>query len=56
MRAGSRVLATLLAGIVWIFAGYTVASGSLVPKAIAPAMLDAAATCTLRAFYGPPGP
>jgi hypothetical protein len=47
MGAGSRFLATVLAGIVWIFAGFTVASGSLASKAITPAVLDAAANRVL---------
>jgi len=47
MHAGSRFAATVLAGIVWILAGLTVASGSLVPKAITPAVLDAVASCNL---------
>ena len=47
MSAGSRLLATVLAGIVWIFAGFTVASGPLVTKAITPTVLGAAAKCTI---------
>lgn len=43
MSAGSRFLATVLAGIVWVFAGFTVASGPLVTKAITPTVLGAAA-------------
>jgi hypothetical protein len=48
MRAASRLLATALAAIVWAFAGITVASGPLAPKAITPAALDAAASCAAR--------
>jgi hypothetical protein len=48
MHAASRLLATALAAIVWAFAGITVASGSLAPKAITPAALDAAAVCVAR--------
>jgi len=47
MSAGSRFLATVLAGIVWIFAGFTVASGPLATKAITPAVLGAAAKCLI---------
>ena len=46
MSAGSRFLATVLAGIVWVIAGFTVASGPLVTKAITPTVLGAAANCT----------
>jgi hypothetical protein len=42
MRAGSRLLAVLLAGIVWVYAGMTVASGPVAKKAITPSALDAA--------------
>jgi hypothetical protein len=48
MRTGSRILATIVAGIVWIFAGLSVASGPLATQAIAPAVLDVAASCTLK--------
>jgi hypothetical protein len=51
MSAGSRLLATVLAGIVWVFAGFSVASGSLASKAITPAVLDAAAS--VRLVTGP---
>jgi hypothetical protein len=43
MRAASRFLATVLAAVVWVFAGLSVASGTLVPKAITPASFDATA-------------
>jgi hypothetical protein len=46
MTAGSRLLATIFAGIVWALAGFTVASGPLVTKAITPTVLGAAANCT----------
>jgi hypothetical protein len=45
MSAGSRFLATVLAGIVWVFAGFTVAPRPLVTKAITPTVLGAAANC-----------
>ena len=45
MSVGSRILAVLLAGIVWTFAGFTVASSPLATKAITPAVLGAAAKC-----------
>jgi hypothetical protein len=44
MTAKSRFLATILAGIVWIIAGLSVASGPLANKAITPTVLDAAAS------------
>jgi len=49
MSAGSRLLATIFAGIVWAVAGFTVASGPLVTKAITPTVLDAAANSTVTA-------
>ena len=51
MSAGSRLLATVLAGIVWVFAGFSVASGPLASKAITPAVLDA--TVNVRSVTGP---
>jgi hypothetical protein len=48
MHAGSRILATIVAGIVWIFAGLSVASGPLATQAITPAALDVAASCVLN--------
>ncbi|MFO1393827.1 MAG: hypothetical protein U1F09_08730 [Steroidobacteraceae bacterium] len=45
MSAASRLLATLIAGIVWTIAGFTVASRPLATKAITPAVLGAAAKC-----------
>ncbi len=48
MSAGSRFLATVLAGIVWVFAGFTVASGPLVTKAITPTVLGAAANSATK--------
>jgi hypothetical protein len=51
MSAGSRFLATVLAGIVWVFAGFSVASGPLASKAIAPPVLDA--TANVRLVSGP---
>jgi hypothetical protein len=49
MSAGSRFLATVFAGIVWIIAGLSVASGPQAQMAIAPAVLDAAANCVQQA-------
>jgi hypothetical protein len=51
MSAGSRFLATVLAGIVWIIAGFSVASGPLAAKAITPTALDAAVKCALGALH-----
>jgi hypothetical protein len=51
MSAGSRFLATVLAGIVWVFAGFSVASGPLASKAITPAVPDVAAN--VRLLTGP---
>ena len=51
MSAGSRILATVLAGIVWVFAGFSVASGPLASKAITPTVLDA--TANVRLVTGP---
>jgi len=51
MGAGSRILATVLAGIVWILAGLSVASGPLASKAITPTILDA--TANVRQIAGP---
>ena len=48
MRAGSRLLAVVLAGIVWIYAGMTVASGPVAQQAITPPALDVA-VCTIKA-------
>ena len=42
------VLAVVLAGIVWIYAGMTVASGPVAKQAITPPALDVA-ICTVRA-------
>lgn len=43
MRAASRFLAAALAVVVWLFAGLSVASGTLVPKAITPSFPGATA-------------
>jgi hypothetical protein len=51
MSAGSRFLATVVAGIVWIIAGFSVASGPLAPKAITPAVLDATANSVQQASH-----
>jgi hypothetical protein len=40
--------ATVLAGVVWVYAGLSTASGPLAHKAITPAVLYAAATCFAR--------
>jgi len=47
MSAGSRFLATVFAGIVWVIAGFTVASRPLVTKAITPTVFGATANCTI---------
>jgi len=44
MRPGSRVLAVLLAAVVWIYAGVSVASRPMAHQAIAPSVLDVAAS------------
>jgi len=44
MRAGSRFLAVLLAAIVWIYAGLSVASRPVAQQAIPPSVLDVAAS------------
>jgi hypothetical protein len=51
MSSASRFLAVVLAGIVWIFAGFTIASGPLAAKAITPAVLGAAVKCSLAARH-----
>jgi hypothetical protein len=43
MAAMKRVLLTLVAALVWTFAGLSVASGPLVNRAITPVSLDATA-------------
>ena len=43
MRLSSRLWATSLAVVVWLFAGYAVASRSLAQTAITPGAFDAAA-------------
>jgi hypothetical protein len=47
MHAASRFMAIVTAAVVWIYAGLSVASGTLVPKAITPAFLDATASCPI---------
>lgn len=47
MSVWTRVLAILIVGTVWTFAAFTVASGPLAAKAIAPAALDAAVKCVM---------
>jgi hypothetical protein len=41
MRTASKVVGIVLAVAVWLFAGLSVASGPLAPKAITPVFLDA---------------
>jgi ABC-type anion transport system duplicated permease subunit len=48
MRMGSRLLAVLLAAVVWIYAGMSVASRPVAQQAITPSVLDVAA-CSVRA-------
>jgi hypothetical protein len=44
MKAGSRIAAVLLAAVVWLFAGVSVATGPLAQQqAQAPSVLDVAA-------------
>ncbi len=47
MRMGSRILATFLAAVVWIYAGMSVASRPAAQQAITPSVLDVAANCAL---------
>jgi len=47
MRPGSRALAVLLAAVVWIYAGVSVASRPMAHQAITPSVLDAAASSAL---------
>jgi ABC-type anion transport system duplicated permease subunit len=49
MRAGSRVVAVLLAAAVWIYAGMSVASRPVAQQAITPSVLDVAASCVRSA-------
>jgi ABC-type anion transport system duplicated permease subunit len=50
MRAGSRFLAVVVASVVWIYAGMSVASRPVAQKAITPSVLDVAAACALAAI------
>jgi hypothetical protein len=45
MRVGSRFLAILLAAVVWIYAGLSVASRPMAQQAITPSVLDVAVSC-----------
>ena len=47
MRPGSRALAVLLAAVVWIYAGVSVASRPMAHQAITPSVLDVAASTVL---------
>jgi ABC-type anion transport system duplicated permease subunit len=47
MRPGSRVLAVLLAAVVWIYAGVWVASRPMAHQAITPSVLDVAVSSPL---------
>jgi hypothetical protein len=47
MRGGSRVIATFVAAVVWIYAGMSVASRPVAQQAITPSVLDVAATCAI---------
>jgi len=47
MRPGSRVLAVLLAAVVWIYAGVWVASRPMAHQVITPSVLDMAASSPL---------
>jgi len=48
MRAGSRVIAVVIAAVVWIYAGMSVASRPMAAQAITPSVLDAAASAVCR--------
>jgi hypothetical protein len=50
MRAGSRFLGVLLAAIVWIYAGLSVASRPVAQQAITPSVFDVAA-CSIGALF-----
>jgi hypothetical protein len=50
MRAGSRFLATLVAAVVWVYAGMSVASRPVAQQAITPSVLDVAASCAIAAM------
>jgi len=45
MKVGSRFLAVLLAAVVWIYAGLSVASRPVAQQAITPSVLDVTASC-----------
>jgi len=47
MRSSSRFLAVAVAAAVWIMAGMSVASRPVAYQAIAPAVLDVAASCAV---------
>jgi ABC-type anion transport system duplicated permease subunit len=47
MRVSSRILATVLAAVVWIYAGMSVASRPAAQQAITPSVLDVAASRAL---------
>ncbi len=48
MRVASRIAATILAGIVWIYAGFSVSPSPLAQTAITPAVLNAAVKCVVE--------
>jgi hypothetical protein len=47
MRSASRFLAAAFAVVVWLLAGLSVASGTLLPRAITPASFGATASAWL---------
>jgi len=47
MRAGSRVVAVLLAAAVWIYAGMSLSSMPIAREACAPSILEVAATAAV---------
>jgi hypothetical protein len=51
MRPGSRAFAVLLAAVVWIYAGVSVASRPMAYQAITPSVLDAAASTVLTVMH-----
>jgi hypothetical protein len=49
MRTGSRLAAVLLAAAVWVYAGMSFASMPVTQQAIAPSVLDVAASAATAA-------
>jgi len=53
MRASDKFWATSLAVVVWLFAGYAVASQTAAPTAIAPPAFDATAAVPAHGHHHP---